>query len=218
MMKNETKPEECKVPPPATKAQSRRALWLGGLAIVLTIGLSVLIVVRRDILQDLSGYGYIGLFLISALGGALTLIPVPMLAVQFAMGGVLLPPFGPAVLGPLFAGTVAGMAETVGGISLYLTGRSGRASFNQFGEGWLGRMYRRLEEQMNRHGAVTLFLISAIINPFFFPVSLAAGACQFGLKRYSLICLAGKLIKCNFVAFAGYFGLRSLFGALGIAV
>ena len=88
-MKNETKPDQCTLPPPTTKTQGRRALWFGILAIVLTIGLSVLIVVRRDILRDLSGYGYVGLFIISALGGALTLVPVPMLAVQFAMGGVL---------------------------------------------------------------------------------------------------------------------------------
>ena len=91
-----------------------------------------------------------------------------MLAVPGVMGGVLHPPFGPLILGPLFAGTVAGMAETAGGISLYLTGRSGRASFVQFDGGWLGRMYHRLEEQMNGHHTVTLFLISAIINPFFF--------------------------------------------------
>ena len=38
-------------------------------------------------------YGYIGAFVISVLGGATIIIPVPMLAVVFALGGAMHDPW-----------------------------------------------------------------------------------------------------------------------------
>jgi uncharacterized membrane protein YdjX (TVP38/TMEM64 family) len=71
---------------------------------------------------------------------------------------------------------------------------------------------------MERRGPWVMFGLSAVMNPFFFPASLASGAVRFGVKKYFLIVFAGKFIKCSAIAYAGYFGLRSLFGALGIHV
>jgi hypothetical protein len=57
-----------------------------------------------------------------------------------------------------------------------------------------------------------------VLNPFFYPAALAAGALRFGLKRYLLICSAGKIIKGMTVAYAGYWGLRELLRMLGMPV
>ncbi len=57
-----------------------------------------------------------------------------------------------------------------------------------------------------------------IINPFFYPVSLAAGALHFGVWRYFLIAFAGKTIKTTAIAYAGYFGLRGIFEVFGISL
>ena len=195
----------------------KREYWLGLLTVFVTLALAVLIVVKWEAVQELAGYGYAGLFLISALGGATVLIPVPMLAIQFAMGGVLTPWFGPMFMAPVFVGIVAGLAETFGALTIYLTGYGGGMPLaNAGGEGRFQRAYLRLMGLMERKGKLTLFLVSAIINPFFYPVSLAAGAVRFGVKKYFAICLAGKTIKCTGIAYAGYFGLRGLFEALGI--
>ncbi len=191
--------------------------WVGILGIVVTIALAILIVFKWEAVQELAGVSYFGLFVISAFGGATIIIPVPMLAVQFAMGGVLSPWIGPPVVGPIFVGLVAGLAETLGALTIYMTGYGGGTSLaGTTGEGRLGRAYIRLMKLMERRGTLTIFLVSAIINPFFYPVSLAAGAVRFGVRRYFVIAWAGKTIKCTSIAYAGYYGLRGLFEALGI--
>ena len=39
-----------------------------------------------------------------------------------------------------------------------------------------------------------------------------------GARKYFLIVFSGKFIKCSAIAYAGYFGLRGIFAALGIKV
>ena len=193
--------------------------WIGISSVVITLALAALIIFKWETVQELAGVSYFGLFIISALGGATVLVPVPMLAVQFAMGGVLTPWFGPAVVGPIFVGIVAGLAETIGALSIYLTGFGGGTPLaGATRKGRWQRAYLRITELMERRGKLTLFLVSAIINPFFYPVSLAAGAVRFGVRRFFFIAWAGKTIKCTAIAYTGYFGLRGLFEVLGISL
>ena len=63
-----------------------------------------------------------------------------------------------------------------------------------------------------------LFVLAAVLNPFFYPAALAAGALRFGAKRYILITCAGKIIKGMTVAYAGYWGLRGLLRMLGAPI
>jgi len=193
--------------------------WVGILGVVLTLAIAVVVVVYWEAVQELAGYGYLGLFFISAVGGGTVIIPVPALAVQFTLGGVLAPWFGPVSVGPIFVGLVAGLGETLGALSIYMTGYGGGTPFTKTeSSGRLGRAYIRLMTLMERRGTLTIFVLSAIINPFFYPVSLAAGAMRFGIRRYFVIAWAGKTIKCTGVAYAGYFGLRGLFNFLGISI
>ncbi len=71
---------------------------------------------------------------------------------------------------------------------------------------------------MERRGSLALFLLSAILNPFFYPAALAAGAMRFGVRKYFFITWAGKTIKGLTVAYAGYWGLRGLLRWLGMPV
>ena len=194
--------------------------WVGILSIAVTIFLAALLILNRDIVQQLSGYGYFGLFFISALGGATVLVPVPMLAVQFAMGGVLAPWFGPAIIAPVFVGLVSSLGETLGALTIYMTGYGGGTSLQNIKErgtrGRLAKAYIRLMNMMERRGGWTIFIISAIINPFFYPVTLAAGAMRFGIRKYFFIAFAGKSIKCTAIAYAGYYGVRGVFEFFGI--
>ena len=190
--------------------------WVGILSVVLTIAMASLIILKWETVQALEGYGYAGGLAISALGGATVIIPVPMLAVQFALGGVLKPWFGPEIIGPVFVGIICGLGETLGGLTIYFTGYSGSMPFSQTKPGKIQKAYLRLTRLIERRGSITLFLLSAIINPFFYPAALAAGAARFSIKRYFLVSFAGKAIKCTTITYAGYFGLHSIFRALGI--
>jgi len=192
------------------KKVSPRAIYiLGIVGVLLTLFMAVAVVYFWEYVQALQGYGYIGVFFISILGGATIIIPVPMLAVIFALGGVLT---------PYWVGIAAGLGETVAALIIYMTGRGGGAALANIKYGKIQTAYLRLMEIMERRGSWALFLLSAVLNPFFYPAALAAGALRFGIRRYLLICLAGKTIKGLTVAYAGYWGLRGLLRMLGMPV
>ena len=184
------------------------ALFLVVIGIVSTLLMAVAVVYFWEFVQQLEGYGYLGVFLISILGGATIIVPVPMLAVVFALGGVLL---------PYWVGIAAGLGETIGALIIYITGHgAGTALYSSNGR--LQKAYLRLMGFMERKGSLTLFVLSAVLNPFFYPAALAAGALRFGIRKYFFICFAGKTIKGLTVAYAGYWGLRGILGMLGMSV
>lgn len=195
---------------------------MGALAVLITFGLALLVVLNWHSVEEMAAYGYFGGLVVSALGGGTVFIPIPMAAVQFTLGGILLPWFGPVWLGPLCVGLVCSLGEATGALSIYSAGYSGAAALVNNASnkipGRLQKLYQRLMSLMQRHGSLVLFLLSAVMNPFFFPASLACGALRFGIKKYFLITFSGKFIKCSAIAYAGYFGLRGLFSALGIHV
>jgi membrane protein YqaA with SNARE-associated domain len=192
-----------------TKGARRWEYYVGILGVVLTIAMAVAVVYFWDFVQRLEGYGYAGAFFISILGGAIIIIPVPMLAVVFALGGVL---------SPYWVGVAAGMGETVGALTIYMTGYGGGTALLNSKHGKVQAAYERLMGLMERRGSWVLFLLSAILNPFFYPAALTAGALRFGIRRYFIICAIGKTIKGMTVAYAGFYGLRGLLRMLGMPV
>jgi membrane protein DedA with SNARE-associated domain len=167
--------------------------------------------------REFQQYGYLGAFLISVFGGATILAPIPMTPVVFALGTVTKPAFAPD-LGPVLIGAAAGLGETVGGLSIYMTGYGGGSAIQGINFGKVQRLYLRTMDWMERRGSLVLFVLSAVLNPFFYPAALAAGALRFGVRRYFMICWAGKTIKGISVAAAGYWGLGALLRALGVPI
>ena len=190
------------------RGSAKSAYILGIIGVVVTLVMAVAVVYFWKFVQALEGYGYLGAFLISILGGATIIVPVPMLAIVFALGGVLT---------PYWVGIAAGLGETIGALVIYMTGHgAGTALFGS--EGKLQGAYLRMMRLMEQRGSLTLFLLSAILNPFFYPAALAAGATRFGIRKYFFICFAGKTIKGFTVAYAGYWGLRWLLRMLGMPI
>ncbi len=146
---------------------------MGLLAVLVTFGLSLLLVFNWHSVGQMTGYGYFGGFVVSALGGGTVLVPIPMAGVQFALGGILPPWFGPAVLGPVCAGLMCSLGEAIGALSIYAAGYSGGTPlFNTTPDGRMGKLqklYARLMGLMERRGSLVLFILSAVMNPFFFP-------------------------------------------------
>lgn len=199
------------------KVSAKRAYILGIVGVVATVLMAIAIVYFWEFVSALEGYGYLGAFIISILGGATIIIPVPMLAVVFALGAVMKPSIGP-LFGPLFVGLAAGFGETLGALTIYMTGYGGGTAFINSNHGRIQAFYSRLMQWMERRGSLVLFVLSAVLNPFFYPAALAAGALRFGIRKYFIICWGGKTIKGMTVAFAGYWGLRGLLRLLGMEV
>jgi membrane protein YqaA with SNARE-associated domain len=189
----------------------RWAYILGIVGVVLTILMIAAIIYYADELNRLRHYGYLGAFVISVLGGATIIIPVPMLAVVFALSSVMGSLWNAALLA-----LSAAAGELIGALTIYMTGHGAGRVIVGSKHGRIQSAYERMLDLMERRGPIVLFAVASVVNPFFYPAALACGALHFGLKRYVLIVLAGKIIKCSTVVYAGYFGLKSLFRAIGV--
>jgi len=190
------------------KQSARRAYILGSLGVILTILMAAAIVFYKEEVQELQHYGYLGAFFISILGGATIIIPVPMLAVVFALGGVMPSPW--------LVGISAALGELVGALTIYMTGHGAGRAISDSKHGRVQKAYERMLDLIERRGAITLFAVTSVVNPFFYPAAFACGALHYGLKKYIFIVLIGKIIKCMTVVYAGYFGLKGLFHAIGV--
>ena len=195
----------------------RREYWIGAAGITLAIVLVVCVFLYWEEIQKIGAYGYLGAFLIGVFGGATYIAPVPMLPVVFVLGTVLKPSFAP-YLGPVFVGIAAGLGETIGALTIYMTGYGGGKALASTKHAKVQAIYSRILDWMERRGSLVLFLFSSVLNPFFYPIAIAAGATRFGLKKYIFICIIGKSIKGITVAAAGYWGLGSILRALGLPI
>jgi membrane protein DedA with SNARE-associated domain len=190
------------------KKSTKWVLIIGIVCIVITLLMAIAIVIYKDEVKELQNYGYLGAFFISILGGATVIVPVPMLAIVVALGAVMPMPWLVAIL--------AAMGELIGAMTIYYTGRSAGHALSQSKHGWIQKTYDKVMSFIKKRAAVTLFVVTSIINPFFYPAAFAAGAMRFGIKKYIVVVLAGKLIKSFTVVYAGYFGLKGIFHAIGI--
>ncbi len=202
------KPKETAKDTAVPRKSNKWILIIGISCVVITILMCVAIIVYKDQVKELQNYGYLGAFFISILGGATVIVPVPMLAIVFALGAVMPMPWLVAI--------VAALGELIGALTIYFTGRSAGHALSQSRHGWIQKTYDKVMSFIKKRAAVTLFVVTSIVNPFFYPAAFAAGAMKFGLRKYILVVLAGKLIKSFTVVYAGYFGLKGIFRAVGI--
>ncbi len=178
--------------------QERKATWSTVLPRVLVLvgitALTLAILLNREGLRRFAGYGYPGIFLISFLGSATVIIPAPSIAVVFAMGGLL---------NPFLIGPIAGLGEALGETTGYLAGATGRAIVAD------KDLYQRVVRWTRRYGLIPLFVLSAVPNPFFDILGIAAGALQIPFWRFLFVCLLGKTVKATLMALlgAGFFAI-----------
>lgn len=187
------------------KGSKKREYLISVVSLTITVALCVAVVVYWDFINQAQQFGYLGVFIISIFAGGTIVVPVPGLLVVFTMG---------SVLQPAIVGAAAGIGEAIGSITIYLTGHGGHSALKTINHGFTDR----LERLIRRRGSIAVFLMSAIINPLFYPFTAVAGMLRFGLVRFFLLCWAGKTIKGMFIAYVGYFGLGSLLRWIGVVI
>ena len=143
--------------------------------------------------DDISAYGYFGMFLISLLAATAIFLPIPSIPAVILMG---------AILNPFLVGLMSGLGETIGEISAYTAGVSGREALDK------KERYTRIKKLMKRRGTLVLFIFAAIPNFFFKLVGAAAGAMRYPFWKFLLVTLIGKTVKGVTFAFIGYGILR----------
>ena len=167
-----------------------------------TVAFCVLIFLYWPEFLKFSKYGYIGMFVLSLLAGFMPLLPMPDFLFVFALGAVLV---------PAWVGLIAGLGEAVGSMGVYVTGFSSARAFHALDHGVMARFH----DWIQTRGALSVFAMSAIFNPLFYPFTVIAGMMHFGWWRFFLLVLAGKCLKNLVVAYAGFFGIHALIELLG---
>ncbi len=160
------------------------------LTILVVIAVTATIFVFRDKVVGLEAYGYLGAFLIALITGATIILPVPGIALIFALG---------AVYDPVLIGLAAGAGSAFGEITGYMAGFSGQLVFEN------SRFYPRLERWMTRRGFIAITILSFVPNPFFDVAGATAGALRFPLWKFLLACFVGKTLRYIPVAWLGWF-------------
>ena len=165
----------------------------------ISVGLVVLFILTvfllRNHLPDIRTVGYVGVLVLSLVGSASILVPVPGIAAVCA---------GPSIVGlsPVIVAIMASVGEAVGELSGYLIGFSGRGFADK------SRFYPRIERWMEKRGALVLFLASSFPNPFFDFVGIAGGTLRYPIWRFLMAVWAGKLVKSLLIAYTCFFGFE----------
>ena len=162
------------------------------LAIAVVIGITVYIYSIRDHVKEYAAYGYPGIFLIALMANATVFLPAPGVAVVFAMG---------SVFNPLGVALAAGTGGAIGELSGYLAGFGGQAVVENT------KIYNRFLPWVQKYGAWTILVLSAIPNPFFDLAGIAAGATKIPLWKFLLFCWIGQLIKMAMFSYAGAYSI-----------
>ena len=180
----------------------RNFRYLAALLLTLVIVGGILYLYWRfpDKIEQLEGWGYLGAFLVSAISAATIIVPVPGLVIIFALG---------AVLNPWLVGIVSGIGGTLGELTGYLLGYSGRAAIKDM------KLYRRMEGWMRRWGGITILVLAAIPNPLFDVAGMVSGALRYPVWKFCLYGGIGRIIKHTAVALAGAWGIDFIFRMFG---
>jgi membrane protein YqaA with SNARE-associated domain len=159
------------------------------LSLALAVAITAAVIIFRDELARFATYGYLGIFVISLVGNATVILPVPGLVAVFAGG---------TALNPWLVGLVAGVAQPIGELTGYLAGYGGGAVVEN------RQLYLKLRGWMERHGFITILILATIPNPAFDMAGIIAGALRMPIWQFLLACFIGKTVKSLAVAWLGY--------------
>ena len=169
------------------------------LVLAIVIGITVYIYSIRQRVDDFAAYGYPGIFLVMLMANATVIIPAPGVAVVFAMGDIF---------NPIFVALAAGTGGAIGELSGYMAGFSGQAIVENT------QTYNRVLPWVEKYGAWTILVLSAIPNPFFDLAGIAAGVAKIPIWKFLLFCWVGQILKMALFAFAGAYSIDWITGVI----
>ncbi len=158
------------------------------LFLVAAIILSILIFVFRGQFVRLEGYGLFGLFVLSIIGNATIVLPVPVILTAFVGG---------AIFNPLWVALVVSLGATIGELTGYMAGFGGGALIEK------DLRIQKVKKWMDRYGLWTIFFLAAVPNPLFDIAGIIAGATNISVYKYIPVVWAGKLIKFGIFSYLG---------------
>lgn len=180
-------------PNPPRSAPPTWRRWLVPIIIgVIATALNVLayFVVPPNLAERLGGFGYLGVFAVTAIANATVVVPVPYYGVVARLAQES------NLLGVVLAGA---LGSTLGESVAFFVGRSGRGAVNDTG------LYRWVQQQMRRpwRAFLVLFAFAAPPNPAFDVAGLTAGAMGLPFWMFASAVFLGRIIRIGIIALIG---------------
>jgi membrane protein YqaA with SNARE-associated domain len=170
----------------------RKIVPLIGLILVIAISGGIIYFYRQypGRIEELKAYGYLGAFIISVIFNATLILPAGNMLILVVLGATM--PL------PVVVGLVGGTGATIGEITGYVAGRSGRGLVAR------SQMYNRVEGWVRKWGSMPIFVFSLV--PFVFDlVGIAAGALRFPFWKFLFFCWLGRtILYVGFVSLAAW--------------
>ena len=144
------------------------------------VGLSVVIFIFRDSLQDVSNISYLGLFALCFLANATVLFPAPSLMIAASCA---------LILNPWLVAVVASLGSTFGELVGYVFGNVSNDLSTNF-----NKIMDKVTSKV-RSPVLIVFVFALLPLPLFDVAGIYSGGIKMNLLKFFLSCFAGKLIK-----------------------
>jgi membrane protein YqaA with SNARE-associated domain len=148
--------------------------------LLFAVGITIIIILRRDQIEHLAVYGYPANFLVSLLSSATVIVPTPSFALVLVTG---------SVLNPVGVGIAAGLGAALGEMTGYLAGFSGQRIFHEW------PLYQRVQRLMEKSDTLIIFIMAFVPNPVFDVGGIIAGIMRMPAWRFLLACCVGKSLR-----------------------
>jgi membrane protein YqaA with SNARE-associated domain len=169
------------------------------LTVLLVIAITVALFIYRDSVSELGNYGYLGAFLVSLVGNATIILPMPSFLILIALG---------ATFNPALVGLSGGLGGAIGEMTCYLLGLSGRGIVQN------KRMYDMAVRWLQKWGVWIVFIFALTPAPFDV-MGMVAGLLRFPFWKFFVATLPGKIIKYMVLAYAGALGWEAVLRFFG---
>ena len=176
-------------PPTASKRHYARYLPVLGM-LAFSLLMAAFLVLFGELVERLGDWGYPGAFLIMLLNNATVILP--------AVGHALLVAAARGLGDPVLVGVVGGLGGTLGELTGYVLGMTGRRVVSMEG------LDRRMQRIPRRLFGPALFVFAATPLPFDV-AGILAGTMRYSLWRFLLWVGLGKVLNTVGIVVAGYY-------------
>ncbi|MCC7552575.1 VTT domain-containing protein [Candidatus Micrarchaeota archaeon] len=164
---------------------------------ILSIGLVILISIIAFLLIEylpfFESFGYMGAFVISLIGSATIIFPIPSWAVVFIMS---------KSYNPIILGIMAGLGGGIGELTGYYLGKGGTHLLNK------EKKAKQYSEYVNKYGCLAVFVFSFLPNPVFDIIGITAGAMHMNIWKFLIAAILGKTFRFILLAYLGMYVLN----------
>jgi membrane protein DedA with SNARE-associated domain len=160
---------------------------------IITIILLVIVWKERELIENYSKLGYLGVFIVNFISNATIIFPLPGAASSFVAG---------SIWNPLLVGLFSGIGAALGELFGYFVGFGGRA--------FIVKTYKRNNKRLEKieiffrkHDFITIMVLAALPIPFFDFVGILAGALNYPVIKFLIATAIGRIARDIVFAWTG---------------